>query len=287
MEFNMPASPSAASTCNSGSLFSSMIKKWRKLRKLSQLDLSLDAGVSQRHISFLESGRAQPSKAMVLCLSKALSLSLREQNLLLHAAGFTHSFKERPLDDEEMKSVQHALTLSLKHHEPYPAIVVDRNWNLVMKNNAADKLIAIFGDPEDFWLKVDPTGDKNIYRMTFHPQGLQAFIKNWDELARHLLHRLQMEVNADPTNEALNHLLSDVTVMSGVNSDNIHPLKSYSTTPVLPMEMGNENFTLKLFSMISSFGTAMDVTAEELKIETFFPADEFTTQFFKQMTTVS
>lgn len=283
----MPASPSAVKTDNSASLFSSMIKKWRKLRKISQLDLSLDAGVSQRHISFLESGRAQPSKQMVLCLSEALSLSLREQNLLLHAAGFTYSFKERQLDDAEMKSVQHALTLSLTHHEPYPAIVVDRNWNLVMKNNAADKLISIFGDPETFWHKVDPSGEKNTYRMTFHPQGLQAFIKNWDDLARHLLHRLQLEVNADPTNEKLNNLLSDVSAMSGVSSDNVHSLNSYSTTPVLPMEMGNEHFTLKLFSMISSFGTAMDVTAEELKIETFFPADEFTTQFFQQMTTVN
>jgi len=263
--------------------FSSMLKHWRKHHKQSQLDLSLEAGISQRHLSFLESARAKPSREMVLNLASAMELPLRERNGLLHVAGFAPVFKERNLDSEEMSAVQKALKMSLSHHEPYPALVADRNWNLLMANDASLKLIGLLGDPEDVWARVDPSGLKNIYRMTFHPEGMQPLIGNWDVLARHLFLRLQRELSADPGNEYLSQLLLEVCEWSDFELVPKAIDVMQALTPVVPMELSAGGATLKVFSMISSFGTALDITAEELKVETFFPADDFTAQFFRRL----
>ena len=267
--------------------FTSMIKKWRKLKKQSQLDLSLDAGVSQRHLSFLESGRSKPSREMVLNLAIALELPLRDRNQLLNAAGYASIFKERKLDDAEMKAIHHALEISLAHHEPYPAIVADRNWNVVMTNEAAQRFMGLLGNLKEVWNNVDPSGNKNIYRMTFHPEGMRPLIQNWDELAKTLLLRLQRDAHTDPDNPFLTQLLKEATVLSGIDLSASLTELATPTTPILPMEVSKGGITLKIFSMISSFGTAQDITAEELKIETFFPADDFTTQFFKQNATLT
>jgi len=272
-----------SSPLDTRSPFSSLVIQWRKHRKLSQLDLALDAGVSQRHISFMESGRSKPSREMVLGLAQVLEVPLRERNQLLSAAGFAPVFKERGLDDEDMTAVQQALEMSLKHHEPYPALVADRNWNLVMRNQAAIGMISLLGDPEEVWQRVDPSGKKNVYRMTFHPEGMQPLVQNWDQMAKLLLLRLQREVSADPANEELSTLLADVTEMSGVEISRGVGSMSVPLAPILPLEMSAAGVTLKVFSMISSFGTALDITAEELKVETFFPADDFTATFFKRL----
>jgi transcriptional regulator with XRE-family HTH domain len=263
--------------------FASMMIKWRKLKKLSQLDLSLVSGVSQRHISFMESGRAKPSRTMVLALAKVLDIPLRDQNQLLNFAGFSSEFKERNLDSKDMYAVNRALEMSLMHHEPYPAIVADRNWNLVMANDASLRLMGLIGEPEEIWQKVDPSGNKNVYRLTFHPLGMQSMIGNWGEMAKLLLLRLHREVAEDPSNEFLSRLLEEVTEMSGLKD--ISDMTTFGTTlaPVFPMEMTSSGITLKTFSMISSFGTAQDVTAAELKVETFFPADDFTKVFFERL----
>jgi len=263
--------------------FAAMMIKWRKLKKLSQLDLSLESGVSQRHISFMESGRSKPSREMVLVLAEVLDIPLRDRNQLLVVAGFAPIFKERDLNSDEMNAVHHALEMSLAHHEPYPAIVADRNWDLVMANEAAHRLVGLIGDPEEVWQRVDPSGNKNVYRLTFHPLGMQAMIGNWNEMAQLLLLRLQREVTADPSNNFLCGLLEEMTEMSGIGvvrgiTDVCIPL-----APIVPMEMTAAGITLKVFSMISSFGTALDVTAEELKVETFFPADDFTKLFFERL----
>ncbi len=255
--------------------FSAMVKQWRSLRKRSQLDLSLDAGVSQRHVSFLESGRAKPSREMVLNLAEALEMPLRDRNQLLNAAGFAPVFKERTLDTEDMKAVHQALEMTIKHHEPYPAIVADRNWNLKMANDAAVRFIGLLGDPHEVWTTVDPSGQRNIYRMTFHPQGMRPLIRNWDALAKPLLFRLRREVNADPNNEELVALLDELSEESDIGT--------VASGGDSPMELSAGGVTLKTFSMISSLGTALDITAEELKVESFFPADDFTADFFKQM----
>jgi len=263
--------------------FSMMMIKWRKFKKLSQLDLSLESGVSQRHISFMESGRSKPSREMVLALADVLDIPLRDRNQLLSVAGFAPIFKERHLDSDEMHAVHHALEMSLAHHEPYPAIVADRNWNLVMANEAAQRFIGLIGDPEEVWQRVDPSGNKNVYRLTFHPLGMQPLIDNWNEMSKLLLLRLQREVTADPNNDFLSDLLEDMTEISGLEVLRGMTEMSIPLAPILPMEMTTAGITLKVFSMISSFGTALDVTAEELKVETFFPVDDFTKLFFKRL----
>ncbi len=274
----------SATVGREASAFSSMLKKWRKLKRCSQLDLAMDADVSQRHVSFLESGRSTPSRDMVLSLAAALKMPLREQNLLLKAAGFAYTFQERQLNSADMSAVNRALEMMLAHHDPYPGIVVDRNWNLLNANNAAQSLVSLLGQPEKVWQTVDPSGDQNIYRMTFHEQGFRPLISNWGKLSRGLLARLQQEVSADPCNVYLSDLYEECSQSCADKTGSIDLAADLSAdailAPVLPMEMTFGAVKLKTFSMISSFGTAQDVTAEELKVETFYPADDFTRQFF-------
>ncbi len=154
-------------TQNNSSSFSKTIKAWRSVRKYSQLALACDAGISQRHLSFMESGRARPSREMVINLSEVLEIPLRDRNNLLSAAGFAPIYKERNLNDDDMKPIFEALQRSISHHEPYPAIVIDGDWNLLMSNNATLSLIKLLGDPEKIWADVDPSGLKNIYPSPF------------------------------------------------------------------------------------------------------------------------
>lgn len=261
--------------------FPSMIKTWRSLKKYSQLALACDAGISQRHLSFLESGRAKPSREMIINLSEVLEIPLRDRNTMLGAAGFAPMYKERALNDEEMQPVYDALQRSITHHEPYPAIVVDGDWNLIMANNATMFMMSLLGEPDKIWEDVDPSGKKNIYRLTFHPKGLRSLISNWEILAPQMLARLQKEVNEDPNNSALAYLLNDISNMSGNDEELFKAPHNLALMPVLPMEISLNGMKLNLFSMISTFGTAVDVTASELKIESFFPADPQTDQVLK------
>lgn len=265
--------------------FPDLIRSWRSIRKHSQLSLACDAGVSQRHLSFLESGRAKPSREMVIQLSEALDIPLRDRNALLAAAGFAPFYKERALTDAEMQPVYDALKRSIKHHDPYPAIVVDGNWNLLLANDATYAMLRLIGEPETIWQEVDPTGQKNIYRLTFHPKGLKPYISNWEILAPQMLARLQKEANDDPNNHQLSELLKEII---GLFEDNtqLHPnYTNLPLMPMLPMELTLMGINLKLFSMISTFGTAVDVTASELKIESFFPADAETENLFASLKT--
>lgn len=261
--------------------YSKIIKAWRAVRKYSQLTLACDAGISQRHLSFLESGRAKPSREMIINLSEVLDIPLRDRNLILSAAGFAPVYKERTLNDTEMQPVFEALQRSIAHHEPYPAIVIDRNWNLLMANNATHDLIKLLGNPKDVWSTVDPSGKQNIYRLTFHPKGLRPLISNWSVLAPQMLARLQKEVNEDPNNQVLIKLLADIIAMTKEDKSDSKSLINIPLMPILPMEITLNGLKLSLFSMISTFGTAIDVTTSELKIESFFPADAQTEAVFK------
>lgn len=271
-----PSSPTSAA-------FGPLLRAWRGQRKRSQLDLALDAGVSQRHLSFIESGRARPSRAMILQLTRALDMPLRERNRLLLAAGFAPHYAERPLAGADMTAVRQALELMLRHAEPYPAMVVDRQWNLVQANAATQRFLALRGDPEHIWHRVDPSGKRNTLRLSFHPDGMQPVLRNLEQVATLTLARLQREVAADPANAALRELYDELTALPGISprwrgqpGDAVPP-------PVLPLDLALGDDTLRLFSMISTFGTALDVTTEELRVESFFPADEFTANFFARL----
>lgn len=263
--------------------FALLLKGWRERRKCSQLDLALDAGVSQRHLSFLESGRAQPSREMILQLAEVLDVPLRERNQLLHAAGFAPVFAQRELDNDEMDAVRQALEMMLRHHEPFPALVVNREWNLVLANTAAQRFIGLLGNPDEVWHKVDPSGQRNVMRMTFASAGMQPLLSNWDQVATLLLSRLQREVAADPTHTALRELFDDLSQLPHVVQQWHNTPWNDTPPPILPLALGLGDHTLNVFTMISTFGTALDITAEELRVETFFPMDDFSRQFFLQL----
>jgi transcriptional regulator with XRE-family HTH domain len=275
--------PNPSSERESAASFSVLLKRYRKRQGRSQLETSLEANVSQRHLSFLESGRSKPSREMILSLSEALELPLRERNRLLASSGFISLYKERSLDHSEMKAINDALALSLFHHEPYPAIVVDRNWNMIMCNDSTTRFLGLLGDPEKIWQKVGCRSNKNIYRLTFHSSGMKPLISNWLDLAKTLLSRLHREANADPENNELNILLKDMIQASGIDMSAHTSEEPHSLAPIIPMEITLGNMTLKMVSMISSFGTAQDITTEELKVETFYPMDDITISFFKRM----
>lgn len=261
--------------------FGSLLKLWRTSRRLSQLDLALEANVSQRHLSFLESGRAQPSRDMILMLSDSLRVPLRERNELLLSAGSAPMYQERGLDGSDMVAIRNALEMTIRHHEPYPALVLNRHWDVVLQNTAVDRLVGLLGSPTNVWQRVDSSGQRNLMRLALHPCGLQTLVRNWHQTAAILLLRLQREVNANPTNSQLRALFSDLCKLPGIPPKWGSTYWDAAAPPIMTLELNWGDSSLKLFSMISTFGTALDVTADELRLELFFPSDEVTTKFFR------
>ncbi len=253
--------------------FQDLLRSWRKHRKLSQWDLSLNAGISQRHLSFLESGRSSPSREMVLRLADTLEVPLQEQNTLLDSAGFAPIFREGGLDDDSLAQAKQALEIMLKHHEPYPCLVVDKNWNMLMSNEANIRMFAMFVDPFSIWAEVGDTGTQNLVKLVLHPNGLRRYITNWDMFARYFLHGLQQELRFNPYSVETRALLEEVATYPDLPEDtSITP----HNLPFLSMQLKKDDLEINLFSMVSTFGNPHDITLQQLKIETFFPADEAT-----------
>lgn len=250
--------------------FKALLRDCRRARKLSQLDLAADAEVSQRHLSFLESGRAQPSREMVLQLAQALDLPLRDRNRLLTSAGFAGVYPQRKLDAAEMQPVRMALELLLKHHEPLPALVVDRAWNVFMANAAVPRVFSLMGNLDQAWQRVCGDGPRNLLKMTFHPEGLRPFIRNFNEIAPPLLARTAREaLEHAQVQQVLDEILQYPGISSRLRSIDLHA----TALPVLPTHFEVGGVNLRMFSMLSTFGTPQDVTADELRVESFFPAD--------------
>lgn len=253
--------------------FGRLLKEWRSLRNLSQLDLSVDAGISQRHISFLESGRSKPSREIILLLAEVLNLPLRERNAILLAAGYASVYQQRDLSSSEMQAIRQALELTLRHHEPYPALVADRDWNMLMANNSMQKVFGLFGNLDALWKETCPDGAKNLLRLTCHENGLRKYCDNWEELGPMLLMRSRREANLQG-NAELNAMLDEIATWPGIPDSWTRLDIQHAAPPIIPMSITQGGLTIKLFSLISTFGTAHDVTAEELRVECFFPADE-------------
>jgi transcriptional regulator with XRE-family HTH domain len=254
------------------SSFGTMLRTWRSTRRLSQLELASAAGVSSRHLSFIETGRARPSREMVVHLSEQLDIPLRERNTLLTAAGFAPLYRETSLSAPEMEQARNAIELVLRNH-PYPAIAVDRRWDLV---DANDKALA-FLDGVDPDLLGPPL---NVYRVSLHPGGLAPRVENFDEYADHLLSRLehQVAVSADPE---LVDLLEEMRGYVGRR----HPHAIVPPSSVLmPMRLRVGDHVLSMMSTIAVFGTPVDITLAELAIETFFPADAATARLLSAPT---
>jgi transcriptional regulator with XRE-family HTH domain len=256
--------------------FAQLLKAWRHKRRLSQLELSLESGVSQRHVSFLESGRARPSRSMILQLSETLEVPLRDRNDWLVAAGFAPAFRARTLDDPQMSSVLAAVRLMLANHEPFPALAIDRAWNVRLTNRAFDGVAAMLGG--DVWARVGG-GDRNLMRLVFHPRGLRPFIANWRTVAPHLWQRARREAEALGGQE-MQAVLDDLRRHQ--DAETLASAPETPLVPVLPVELEKDGMRLSLFTVIATFGTAQDVTADELRIESFFPADAATEQLYRR-----
>jgi transcriptional regulator with XRE-family HTH domain len=262
--------------------FARLLKAWREMRKSSQLDLALSSRISQRHLSFLESGRARPSREMVLQLSEALEIPLRERNTLLTAAGFAAMYRETELKSPAMAPVRDALKLMLDNLEPNPASVVDRDWNALMVNKALVRVFSLMGDVQAMWRRVCPEGPHNILKATFHADGFRRYIANFDEVAPILLNRTRREAAACGS-ETLLKLLDEILAYPGIPDAWRAPSFQAPPPPVLPLELANGDLRLKLFSMITTFGTPQDITTDELRVESFFPADESSAALLKKL----
>jgi transcriptional regulator with XRE-family HTH domain len=244
-----------------------LLREWRQRRRLSQLDLACDAEISTKHLSFLETGRSQPSRDMVLHLAEQLEVPLRDRDLLLVAAGYAPVFPERPLADPALDQARRAVDLVLKGHEPYPALAVDRHWVLLAANDAMRRLVA-GADPA---LLRPPI---NVLRLSLHPAGMAPRIANLAEWRAHLLSRLrrQIELSADP---ALMRLLNEVGDYP--RPEGGAPAKPAADhTVVVPMQLVTERGILSFFSTTTVFGTPVDITLSELALEAFYPADAAT-----------
>lgn len=256
--------------------YGARLRWWRKRRAMSQLDLAGAAGSSQRHVSFLESGRTQPSRDMVLRLATALDVPLRQQNALLLAAGFAPIWRESNLAAPELTPVNQALDYILTQQEPFPALVVDRRWNLLRTNASAGRLTTFLTGPPSPQSTTDPI---NIAEWLLAPDGLRPFLVNWHEVAIYFLRGIQADAMADGTQEnaALLHRLlayPDVPALSHV------PALEEPPSPVLAMHFRKGQTSLRLFTTIATLGTPQHVTVQELRIECFFPADAATSQVF-------
>src|ERR1700684_2791074 len=247
------------------------LREWRQRRHLSQLDLAGDAQISARHLSFVETGRAAPSRDMILKLAERLEIPLRERNVLLVAAGFAPAFPQRPLDDPVLKPARAAIDLVLRAHEPNPALAYDRHWNLVAANRMVAPLLA--GIPQR--LLGQPL---NVLRLAFHPEALAVRTVNLAEWCGHLLERLhrQCEATADPELIKLYHQLKAFPIparSAPLPADNV----------AIPFKMRLRGDVLSFLSTTMIFGTPVDITLSELALETFFPADDLTAERMRSM----
>lgn len=260
--------------------FGAALRELRKARDLSQMSLAEIAGTSQRHISFLEIGRSQPSRAMVLQIAEGLGLALANRNRLLVAAGYAAVYPQRALDEEGMQPLRQALQRMLRHHKPFPAIVVNRRWDLVQMNGTVVRLFSILGDGGLMWRKVAPDGRRNILKMIFHSDGLRPYIRNFDDVARMLLGYVQREAaQSAAAAEILQEVLRESDLPRRLRATEPLP----QPTPVFATHFEVNGARLSLFTMISTFGTPQDITAEELRVGSFYPADDESEAFLRNL----
>jgi transcriptional regulator with XRE-family HTH domain len=234
---------------------------------LSQLDLAIRAGFSSRHVSFIETGKTQPSRHALLALAETLEVPLRERNRLLEAGGYARVYRETPLVAEEMRHIRSVLQFILDRHEPYGAVVLDRYSNLLIGNGAATRLLAPLVDSSLL------TGTPNMLRLAFHPLGVRRYVVNWDEVAQHLIGRAERELGGLSGDELADSLMREVRAYHGKPD---HPPPATAPGPadlLLPVRIRKDDLQLQLFTTIMTLGTPQDVTLQELRIETFFPAD--------------
>ena len=260
--------------------FPQLLRLWRKRRGQSQLELSLQAEISTRHLSFLETARSRPSREMVLRLAEALDVPLRERNILLETAGFASVYSEGDLDAPELETLRRMIDFVLEQHAPFPAVLLDRHWNLRGMNSAAPRLFARFASDASAAPWID--APVNLLRVTLHPNGLRPFIVNFEEVATESMAGLQRRVVATG-DEVLEALFEELTSLPGMPSRIRVPDLTRAPLPVLPIHLKNGDLELQLFTAITQVSSAQDVTVSELRIESMMPADGATDAAIRRM----
>ena len=249
--------------------FGSLLKSWRTRRRLSQLDLALDAGISQRHVSFLETGRSRPSRYAIRQIGEALGMPAAEQDVMLLSAGFAPQSANASWSADVKTAVDASINHVLSGHEPFPAVSIDRIWNLQRANESALAFFAAAGG----------TGQPNLLREVFMPGALRNTIQNWPDVTRALFRLLDLEVARRPHDDEGRALLDELKNFPGV-ADAIADRPKEHPAPVLSIEFLIDGMQLRLFSLIATVGMSMDATIDDLRIETLLPVDEPTRHWF-------
>ena len=266
MEIGMVA-PSAARVSRGGDA-GGLVRYWRQARGLSQMALALDVGVSTRHMSFVETGRSRPSRSVLLRIAERLEIPGREENALLEAAGHARRHRERDLSDPDLEQVTRVLRFLLDRHEPNSAIVVDRHWDIVMSNRAHRTLRDFFLSGSD----VPESVRDNLLRLTFHPDALRRRIVNFHVVGPVMIARAERELAEAPSDRQLEELIEEIRSYGPVPP--VVPREDVPAGLLLPIQLRKGPVNVRLFSVVSTIGAAIDVTLQELRIESFFPADE-------------
>lgn len=253
-----------------GAHVGALLREWRAARRLSQLDLALEVGASTRHLSCVETGKAQPSRDMVARLADALGVPLRERNALLIAAGYAPEYRETALTTPQMAPIRRAVEFILEHQEPYPAFVMNRHWDTLLTNQALTRVIGL--------VKGGAPLHSNIVRQVFDPNDMRPFFANWEEVAGELIRHLHDEVAAAPSDTKARALLAEVLAYPGVPAHWRRREPGATPLPLLTTVFRRDNLELHFFSTLTTFGTPRDVTLDELRIECMFPADEATAE---------
>jgi transcriptional regulator with XRE-family HTH domain len=272
-----------------GSELGALLRHWRDARRRSQFDLSIDTGVSQRHISFIESGRSAPGRQTLLDIAQALDIPLRDRNTLLLAAGFAPLYSEGNWNTQEMQGINRALERMLRQHEPFPAVVMDRYWNVFLANDAAPRFFNSF-KPE-----VTLKSPRNVLHLMFDPERLRPFIANWEDVARSLFERVYRESVGRVVDEKTQELLAALLAYPSVKAEWKAPKATgrpsaregrtsartpaegvTSRLPVIPISFVKDGHVLSYFSMVATVGTPQTIAAQELRLECMFPVDEAT-----------
>ena len=256
--------------------FATLLRQWRTARRLTQLGLATDAGISSRHLSFLETGRSQPSREMVQLLAGMLDVPLSDRNAMLVGAGYAPVYGERPLGAPELEHVRRALEFTLRQQEPYPALVLNGYHDIVMRNEASSRIFEIFRGP------IPANRTINGLRTIFDPNGLRPFIVNWDEMAECLMQGLQRQI-VETGSDRLMKMRDELLAFPGVPARFKSLSEMRAEPPIINMHLRKGDVSLAFFSAVTFIGRARDITLQELKIECFFPADAATDQFARRL----
>jgi transcriptional regulator with XRE-family HTH domain len=255
-----------------------LLRHWREVRGSSQLTLSLDAGISQRHLSFIESGRSAPSRPTLTSIVHALDIPLRERNAVFLAAGYAPVYSEAAWNAKEMQGITRALDRMLRQHDPYPALVMDRYWNVQTTNESSPRFFGSFID------MAARTGPRNILHLIFDPDGMRPFVVDWETVARSLVQRVYRETIGRVLDERTRSLLDQIFAYPGVDPSwrLLGSVASVPHLPMIPIGFHKDGNVLNYFSMVTTVGAPQNVTAQELRIESLFPADEETEVFHEK-----